>query len=252
MTGLRLAIHKLLGFFGLEIRLKSNLEARWREEKRVSHVRPWQQLQLYQPKTILDIGANDGLSARIFRELMPDATILSFEPLLNCFEQVEDVLRRNPPGKAFRFALGDSNEESVIHKNVFSPSSSFLPLDSAHEQSFPQSVNTVPEIVQVKRLDDVSESLGIIPPFVVKIDVQGFEDKVLKGGERTLRRASAIVVELSSISLFKGQPLFDDVHSQLRDLGFFFRGVVDQMPSPVDGRILQFDALYENGALQSQ
>ena len=243
---MRSVIHKLLGSFGLEIRLKSRLEANRREEKRLAHVRPWQQLQCYEPNTILDIGANDGLSARIFRELMPQVKILSFEPLFSCFQQVDRDLRRNPPGQAFHFALGDTNEESVIQRNVFTPSSSFLPLDSVHEQSFPQSVDTVPEAVQIKRLDDVCESLGIIPPFVVKIDVQGFEDKVLKGGEKTFRRASAIVIELSSVSLFKGQPLFDDVHQQLRDLGFFFRGVVDQMQSPVDGRILQFDALYEN------
>ncbi len=237
---------------GFEIRLKSRLEANRIEQKRLEHVRPWQRLQQYQPKTILDIGANDGLSARIFRELMPGVKILSFEPLFSCFQQVEAVLQQNPPGRAFHFALGDSNEESVIHRNEFTPSSSFLPLDSVHEQSFPQSINTVAEIVQIKRLDDICESLGIVNPFVAKIDVQGFEDKVLQGGQKTFSRASAVVVELSSVSLFKGQPLFDDVHRQMRDLGFVFCGVVDQMQSPVDGRILQFDALYENLELVSR
>ena len=37
-----------------------------------------------------------------------------------------------------------------------------------------------------------------------------------------------------------------DVHQQLEALGFVFRGTIDQMLSPKDGRILQFDGLFEN------
>ena len=58
--------------------------------------------------------------------------------------------------------------------------------------------------------------------------------------------AAAIVVELSSYPLYAGQPSFADVHDQLDKLGFVFRGTIDQMLSPKDGRILQFDGLFEN------
>lgn len=35
----------------------------------------------------------------------------------------------------------------------------------------------------------------------------------------------------------------------LQELGFVFRGTIDQMLSPRDGRILQFDGLFENSSI---
>jgi hypothetical protein len=56
------------------------------------------------------------------------------------------------------------------------------------------------------------------------MDVQGFEDRVIAGGLRTLERASVLWVETSFVELYEGQPLFADIHDRLRDLGFEYRG----------------------------
>ncbi|EMI17886.1 methyltransferase [Rhodopirellula maiorica SM1] len=245
-------IHALFGFVGLDVRLKSRLLATRNEEKRLAQLTPWKQLLRYNPATILDIGANDGYSVKVFREWMPEATIYSFEPIADCFRQVEQVLNETPPGQAFHFALGDTNETSIIHRNQSTPSSSLLPMDDLHRDEFPHTTNFVDETIQVKRLDDVADQLQIVGPLIVKIDVQGFEDRVIRGGERTLKMAHAIIVELSSYSLYQGQPSFADVHSQLDRLGFVFRGTVDQMLSPHDGRVLQFDGLFENLRFQME
>ena len=124
-------------------------------------------------------------------------------------------------------------------------------MDDLHREEFPHTTNVIEETIQVKRLDDVADQLNIIGPLIVKIDVQGFEDRVIRGGELTLQKAHAIIVELSSYSLYEGQPSFADVHIQLDRLGFVFRGTVDQMLSPKDGRILQFDGLFENLRFQT-
>ena len=245
-------IRSALGAFGIELRLQSRLREAYVEEKRLATIRPWKQLQRYNPSTILDIGANDGHSVRVFRELMPDVTIHSFEPLEDCFQQVQAELQKNPPGKAHHFALGDCEETTVIHRNDYTPSSSLLPMDQLHRDEFPKSANTREEQIQVRRLDDVAPDLKLDGPIVAKIDVQGFEDRVIRGGEKTFDNVMAIVVELSSYPLYEGQPSFADVHDQLDQLGFVFRGTVDQMFSPNDGRILQFDGLFENRRLADQ
>jgi FkbM family methyltransferase len=244
-------IRSAFAAFGLEVRWKSRVREAWAKQKRVAHLEPWKQLLRYGPATILDVGANDGHSAKVFRELMPDVTIYSFEPLADCFARVSEVLKASPPGKAFHFALGETNESTVIHHNEYSPSSSLLPMDQMHRDEFPRTVKSTEETIEVRRLDDVIDELSMTSPLVVKIDVQGFEDRVIRGGVQTLKQAAAIVVELSSYPLYAGQPSFADVHDQLDELGFVFRGTIDQMLSPKDGRILQFDGLFENQNLDA-
>lgn len=231
---------------GFDVRLKRRLGQARAEEKRLARMAPWKQLLRYRPATVLDIGANDGHSVMLFREIMPSVTIYSFEPLAICFQQVAAVLKANPPGRALQIALGEKEETSVIHRNDYTPSSSLLTMDQLHRDEFPYTATATEETIQIKRLDDVAPDLQIILPLIAKIDVQGFEDQVIRGGERTLQQAAAIVVELSSYPLYEGQPSFADVHHQLTLLGFVFRGVLDQMLSPKDGRILQFDGLFEN------
>lgn len=243
-------IRSFFNIFGLDIRLQKRLQEARTEEKRLAQIRPWYLLHRYKPATILDIGANDGHSVRLFREIMPDVTIHSFEPLADCFAKVSAELKRRPPGKAHNFALGNTNETTTIHRSDYTPSSSLLPMDELHRKEFPHTANSTEETIEVRRLDDVAAALSLTAPIVAKIDVQGFEDRVIQGGADTLKQAAAIVVELSSYSLYEGQGAFRDVLDQLDALGFDFRGTVDQMFSPQDGRILQFDGLFENRRLE--
>ena len=239
-------IKSALSAAGVEIRLRRNVVQAWEEEKREAVLKPWRKLIRFQPKMILDIGANDGFSVKQFRKIFPCATILSFEPLADCFSKVESVIQQSPPGRAFHCALGDEDGTAVIHKSDFSPSSSLLPMDELHRTELPHTAKGTEEQIQVRRLDGLMPELRLEFPLIAKIDVQGFEDRVIRGGEIVLRQAAAIVVELSSYSLYQGQACFSGVHAQLEAMGFVFRGTIDQMLSPRDGRILQFDALFEN------
>ena len=81
---------------------------------------------------------------------------------------------------------------------------------------------------------------------LVKIDVQGFEDRVLRGGERTIREAKAIIIETSFVPLYEGQPLFSDIRRQLTGWGFVYAGSVGQIRSRTTGEVLQEDSLFLN------
>lgn len=59
-------------------------------------------------------------------------------------------------------------------------------------------------------------------PDFLSLDTQGTELDVLQGGERALRRALAVVSEVSFHEVYKGQKLFGDVSRFLAQRGFSF------------------------------
>jgi hypothetical protein len=113
-----------------------------------------------------------------------------------------------------------------------------------HKRAFPETRNTTPETVRVERLDDLAASLTLERPLLMKIDVQGFEVKVIEGAHNTVALADVIIVETGVAPLYEGQALFDDVYRALFDLGFRYQGNHNQLLSPDDGRVLQADAFF--------
>ena len=179
------------------------------------------------------------------RELVPQARIYSFEPLGPCFAKLQQTLSQLGNAAGFQLALGESAGEVTMNSNEFSPSSSLLAISESHVREAPQTAKTNAETVQMNRLDDALVGHAMTEPCFAKLDVQGFENRVIRGGGATLSRAVAVVVECSSISLYEGQGTFDEIYQLLRGLGFAYCGNVDQWHSKEDGRILQFDALFE-------
>ena len=75
-------------------------------------------------------------------------------------------------------------------------------------------------------------------------DVQGYEDRVFRGGERTIRTSKLVVVEMSFALLYEGQPLFQDIYGLLSNWGFRYAGSLYQTLNPHDGSVLQSDAIF--------
>jgi len=73
--------------------------------------------------------------------------------------------------------------------------------------------------VETHRLDDLSE-IGDVD--LLKIDVQGAELDVFRGGRETLSKLTVLQTEAELVELYKGQPLFADIDLYLRDQGFQF------------------------------
>lgn len=231
---------------GWDVRRTANIDQQRRDEWHRRELTKWRLIRNYSPRTVLDIGANTGQFAQLARELLPEARIISFEPLRDCFELLTGQTNRLAPFIAYPFALGSENATARMHHNHSSPSSSLLVMDRLHQEELPNTINTVTEDVQIRRLDDLESELLLEDPVFVKIDVQGYTEPVLRGGERVIRRASAIVAEVSVQPLYRGETTFDQVCALLTGWGFVYRGNVDQWSSERDGRILQCDCLFEN------
>ena len=156
---MRQLIKSTFSMFGLDVRFVKNLPEARKKQKHDDLIARWRLLKRYSPRTILDIGANEGQCAALLREAFPHATIYSFEPLKDCCSKVQAFLADNGPGKALPFALGDQNGVDQIHRNDFTPSSSLLPMQEMHHEEYPQTVNSTSEEITIRRLDDVIDEL---------------------------------------------------------------------------------------------
>ena len=82
------------------------------------------------------------------------------------------------------------------------------------------------------------------PPQLLKVDVQGYELEVLKGGARTLSSVEAIIAEVSFFRFQAGMPVFHELVESLRRQGFVCYDVLSLSPRPLDGALAQADLLF--------
>lgn len=214
------------------------------EVKRIPAYEPYGWLKQKDIRTVLDIGANVGQFAVQIQRLLPDARLYSFEPLVGCYNQLVETMGCFPRFRAFNCAVGDRNGRAQIYCNDFTPSSSLLPMGPLHVEAFPFTERATPQEIEVRRLDDVTNGLDLVDNVLIKIDVQGMEDKVILGAEAVLSRASILIVETSFEVLYQGQALFDAVYDLLRERGFVYMGTEHIIRNPKDGRVLQCDSLF--------
>lgn len=195
-------------------------------------------------QTILDIGANTGQFACSIRQALPEAQIYSFEPLKSCFEALVASRGGDTRFKAFNYALGEKNEEVEMHKSAYSPSSSILEMSQTHKELFPHTKEHTSEKIRIKRLDDVAQDLNLAKEILIKVDVQGFEDRVLAGGQQTFSLAKAVIMEVSFVKLYEGQPSFDQLYTSLKKLGFEYKGSLEQKNDKHSGAVISEDSLF--------
>lgn len=219
------------------------------EIQRVPEFEPYEWLKGKGIETIFDVGANTGQFASQFHRLFPDAAIYSFEPLEDCYNELLRRMGKVSTFHAYNIALGDETGKAQIHHNDFSPSSSLLPMEDLHKKAFPYTEKVSVEEINIKRLDEVVEQLPIRDNILIKIDVQGFEDKVISGGEKLISKASVLILETSFQPLYRGQLLFDDIYKMVTQKGFVYAGTEHTIRNPNDGSILQSDSVFCKASL---
>lgn len=201
---------------------------------------------------IVDIGANEGQFALDINAAFPSARFFCFEPLKDVFIRLKDKITPYDNFILYNVGLGAQNGIGTFNHNEYSPSSSMLDMNDIHKDNFSFARSTYVEHVEIKCLDDY---FSIIYPDIftlVKIDVQGYEDKVLDGGSSFIREAGYVLIEMSFRELYQGQKLFGDIYSRMIDMGFEYIGCIDQLISPVNDEILQADSLFRNSKLNSR
>lgn len=199
-------------------------------------------------KTILDVGANNGEFAEYLSCYFDARQTIAIEPLPGCAAQVRQREKAIRNLTVLECAVSDHEGWATLFENAYAPASSLLPVSSISTDEFPQTAGPQTEVeVAVHRLDDLVDPGSLEEAVLIKIDVQGLEDNVIRGGEKAFRAAKFVLIEMSFVPMYDGQPLFEEVHALLAGIGYRFAGIKNQVDSPKTGQPLFMHCLYING-----
>ena len=210
-------------------------------EFRVMHL-----FDAFEINKVLDVGASKGQYGSWLRKAGFKGQIISFEPVEQAHKQLVERSRKDknwtvPPPTA----LGDEKGTKEINVSQNLASSSFLGISGTHLNSAQRAGYVSAETVDIRRLDAVvAEHMEPDDRLFLKIDVQGYEDRVLKGAEGILPGILGIQVELSSVPLYEGQALFNEVVNHLLKRGFELYELIPGLRDKKSGRLYQFDGIF--------
>lgn len=131
--------------------------------------------------TVIDVGANIGAMTLFAAKLVPDGRVLAFEAL----PHIANDLRHNLVINGFtnidvhQVALGERRGYADIFVNLEERGSSSLLEKSNDSRAYDK-----PRQVPLRLLDDYTCAVNKIA--VIKIDVEGYESRVLEGAQRTI------------------------------------------------------------------
>jgi FkbM family methyltransferase len=199
-------------------------------------------------KSVIDVGANRGNFGSMLRYIGYTGEIHSYEPPSHAYA----MLKRATLGDAKwivhdRMAIGAETGATKIRVAGNSYSSSILSPQPFFKEVVAKELNmsvaTVEEErVDVHRLDDVYRIPDV--PFMLKIDTEGFEDRVLDGATAILPRTSLACIEMQLVPLYDGAATFDQIYPRLLAAGMKCVGLHKAFASHSLGKLLATDGIF--------
>lgn len=209
---------------------------------------PW--LQAYDIRTVIDIGANRGQFTIAAQFALPHATIHSIEPLPDCYQHLQ-MTTDSRRVRLHPVALGAEEGQQTFYANNYGPASSLRRITHTAIAHFPRTAQTTATTVNITTLDALFQDDALPPGILVKMDVQGYEDKVIQGGQHTLKQCDILILEINFEHIYEDQPTFAEIHDALTALGFAYRGNLDQSIDPASGAILFADGIFTRQPAQA-
>lgn len=203
-------------------------------------------LSYYNIDIVLDVGASIGVYAKRLRLEGYKGNIVSFEPLSSARVKLEKLNQGDPLWiVAPQCAIGDYDGEVDINIASNSSSSSILEMEETHVQSNSKSAYVGSEKVKIAKLDSIaSDYIKDSTSVYLKIDTQGYEEKVLNGAKEVLSKVKVIQTELSLVPLYNGQILLIEMISKLQEMGYELYSLDPIFSNQKTGQLLQVDGLF--------
>jgi len=205
---LKKKIKNLLDFFGLEIRKKN------KEIKNLSFDEIYKR-KIKKNPIIFDIGANQGQSIDRFRKVFENPTIHAFEPIKFEYENLKKKYFNEKNIILNNVAIGEDIEDKELYITAKTGNSSFNKLNKntnwlkTRSKQFKTTLEGYTEQIQkvnIITLDSYCLKNKINEIDILKIDTQGYEDKVLQGSKN--------ILENNVISAIESEIMFDDVYEK--------------------------------------
>ena len=208
---------------------------------------------------IFDIGAHNGQSVQYFKKLFPESIIYSFEPDPESFDVLSS---KHIDGVSYyNQAISDFDGCATFYRNKISHTNSLFKVNLNSKDSIgitSAKINNDKQYlsgfnseykVSATMLDSFTKKHCIGRIDLLKIDVQGAECHVLRGGQNSLKTTRAIVLEISFFDYYEHQTSFLNVESILSPLGFKLYSISEISNNPLNGRTDWAEVVYVNSSL---
>ena len=165
---------------------------------------------------VLDIGANKGQFSLLINHHFPKKKIILFEPLNFEYQILKKIFRKRKNILIKNYLVGNSNVMTSFNISKKSDSSSILKPGKIQLDYYPSSKTISRQKVKMIKLRSIRKFLNY--PTFVKIDVQGYEQEVLKGME--YKNIKYIYLEGSDLNLYEEQPIIKKIILFLKKKNF--------------------------------
>lgn len=191
----------------------------------------------FYPKSILDIGANVGQFYHECKDIFSESSFFLIEGNKHCEPALKDLSVEYFIGlfsdqiKNVSFFLRKS-EPRCTGNSIYREKSIFFndnDIEIATEQTY-----TLDSFFKEKQFD------------LIKIDVQGSELDIIKGGINMIKNARGVILEMSVEEFNTNAPLYNDVLQFMESLGFIKKETLNKINHPEFHYHIQDDVLFIN------
>jgi len=186
-------------------------------------------LQPNSASILFDIGANIGQTAVEFADYFPESLTYSFEPDPGAFSKLTEQVKKYKRTKTYNIGFGHRAEKIQMNINTTSGGNSILPMS--------KKVNQFAEGDWAKKIDQREVEITTLNSFcdinnikhidLIKIDTQGYEMKIIEGGDKVITPSftKAVFIEVLFVELYQQQAYFQDIYKILTERGFRLVGI---------------------------
>jgi FkbM family methyltransferase len=183
--------------------------------------------------TVIDIGANIGCHTLRFAKLVgPRGKVIAFEPMSWAFSKLIRNIELNNFDNIVleKTALSNENNEN---QEVNFPCSWPISGIVDFKRYLAHQAHIMKDVVDFITLDDYVSKKGMSKIDLIKLDVDGYEFKVIRGALETLKLYNPIIImELAVYTLKEMGDKVTDLVSLLSDLGYKFYSEKDMKRFP--------------------
>ena len=172
--------------------------------------------QLKVNDTVVDIGGNIGYTTILFAKKCGEGAVISIEPSKELFKTLNEHIRLNSLTnvKVLNIGLGDIGRSAQLFK--------VDKFNNGRNRILETAGKDVPsETITIKTLDEVVDCMNLKEISAIKLDVEGYEYKVLQGSVKTLKNMQPVMlIEVDDANLKQQQAGSKMVFSFLHELNY--------------------------------
>ena len=202
---------------------------------------------------VFDVGGNKGQSVEKFKTILKDQIIHSFEPNKNVYDIMYSKFGKDEKVFCNNFALGNKIEERNFNITEKTGKSSFYNLNTSEEWVKNRNKRyttyiTSKQKVKILTIDDYCNKKGINEIDLLKMDTQGYEEKILEGGENYLKKNKIkfVIAEIIFNDYYDKYFLFSDIEKHLVPNNFRLVGIEINNNNIFHGAVFGANVYYMN------